>query len=370
MIRPLGYTPGRDRHAVGRPQESLVTRPSRTIDELLESTDLSDLATDPTISEFWKGQIAKARTRAEAGHRDRPLRLANVIACLGYGFRRLPPGGDVRDDPELVGVLDTWQSHTRPLLKKAGPRGCGLPAEQWEHLCAVAYLSLQGTLEAYLDFIRPLGIRSDMSTARHYYYATVIRHLWEAHLSPGPLHVLEVGAGAANLAVFLTSLGIVRSYVIVDLPEMLLNAALQLREFCREAEIRFDEVPGPADSGGPIRIYLVKTLDASRIPEDRFTLALNFNSFMEMDRRSRDFYIEQIYRTAVDGAVFYNVNRRQAALPQPDGSTFDNNPLLYPYRPTDEVLFWEDDPFQTASRGWFGFRTSLAIARACRVRKP
>jgi hypothetical protein len=99
-------------------------------------------------------------------------------------------------------------------------------------------------------------------------------------------------------------------------------------------------------------------------------MALNFNSFMEMDEQARDRYISEIYRTLRHGGVFYNVNRRQAALPQPDGSTFDNNPLLYPYRTSDRILFWEEDPFQTATRSWFLFRPSLAVARAAVVHKP
>ena len=58
-----------------------------------------------------------------------------------------------------------------------------------------------------------------------------------------------------------------------------------------------------------------------------------------------------------------------AKLPQSDGSLFDNNPLLYPYVTHDHVLFWEDDPFETAVRAWCGKRPSVAIARAEVVRK-
>ena len=91
---------------------------------------------------------------------------------------------------------------------------------------------------------------------------------------------------------------------------------------------------------------------------------------MEMDREARDGYIDLIYNAGRAGSLFYNVNRRQPALPLRDGGTLDNNPLLYPYRTDDDVLVWEDDPFQHVTRGKFGKHPTVTITRAAVIRPP
>ncbi|MEI9963524.1 MAG: hypothetical protein WDM92_01190 [Caulobacteraceae bacterium] len=98
-------------------------------------------------------------------------------------------------------------------------------------------------------------------------------------------------------------------------------------------------------------------------------VALNFNSFMEMDEAIRDSYIDQIYRTAAPGALFYNVNRRQKAMTRQDGRKFENNPLLYPYRPSDRILEWQTDECQESCRSEL-FRsphTSFSISRIAQI---
>lgn len=336
------------------------------LDALLSSTDLSALGQDPTISQFWRDEIASARQRAEQKAIG-PVRVADIVRELGYGFRPLPSGSSVRKDPELTAAMKRRRFEILPGLSQL--RRSNISKAQWEHLCAIGVLEDLGLLDAYLDFIGPFGIGSDMSAARHFFYSTVIQRLIGVHLVNRPINVLEIGAGAGNLAVFLLSLQRISSYVIVDLPEMLLNAAGQLRTYSRHARLMLG--PGSMPLGSPRKpvVSLLKTLDIKQLPSDRFTLALNFNSFMEMDAATRDFYIKQIYRACTDGAIFYNVNRRQPQLSLKGGGTFDNNPLLYPYDTHDEILFWEDDPFQTAARGWFADRPSLAVSRAALVRK-
>lgn len=337
------------------------------LDALSHSTDLSRIGTDPTISEFWRIKIREARDRATQSATAIPS-LGDVVRELGFGFSPLPDGMSLRQDPDLAMVLERRRQHTLPTLKQV--RGTDLSKEQWEHLRALDALKAQELLEEYFDFLKRFRVRSDMSAARHYWYLTVVRRLIDTHLQGRPIHVLEIGAGAANLAVFLLSLRVVSSYTIVDLPEMLLNAGLQLRTYSPDAQLFM----GPATSGAPSRrqphVRLLTPAELEHVAPESVSLALNFNSFMEMDGGTRDAYLRHVYRTAMDGAVFYNVNRRQPSLPLADGGTYDNNPLLYPYDRRDEVVFWEDDAFQTMSRAWFGERPTLAVARAAIVRKP
>lgn len=347
----------------GAPSKSLDR-----IDSMLHGTDLSWLATDSTISEFWKRQVADAKQKALQNKAPQDLRVADVVGYLGYGFEPLPPGIQIEEDASLQRVLDAWQK-VQPMLRRSGSKVPGFTLDEWEHLSSIAWLKDENLYDEYIDFLRPFTVKSSMSTVRHYYRTRIIERLCADRLGRQNLDVLEIGAGAGNLAAFLLSRHLVRTYVIVDLPEMLLNAAVSLRQYCPRATIHFDEIPAAPPVDGRQHIYLLRTRRIEELGSGQLDLLLNFNSFMEMDRATRDLYIREIYRTARDGAIFYNVNRRQAKLPQPDGSIFDNNPLLYPYAGEGGILFWEDDPFETAVRAWFGKRPSLAIARAEVVRK-
>ena len=335
---------------------------------LLDSTDLSTIGCDSTTSEFWKREIAKTRIRAETLNPATELRVRDVVRLMGYGFTRLPDGK--KTQPHLNKVLKTLESRTRPFLKQAGHRGSGLSSAEWEHLCNIAFLVTQGLLDEYRAFIRPFRIRSNMATARFFYYSKVIEGLVASRWPDRRVNVLEVGAGAGSLALFLLAKGIVANYVIVDLKVMRLNAAVHLRDHRPGVRIRFDEPPTARVLGSQkTTIHLIGPEQMEAVPPGTMQLLLNFNSFMEMDEHTRDHYIREMYRVGTDRAIFYNSNRRQRALPQPDGSTFDNNPLLYPYDPSDELLFWEEDPIQTAARSWFLTLPSLAINRASIIRK-
>lgn len=207
-----------------------------------------------------------------------------------------------------------------------------------------------------------------MSVARHWYYARQIDELAARAVGDGPLDVLEIGGGAGNLALFLARMGRVRSYTIVDLPEMLVHSAYTIQRYEEQAGLSFDPGARPEVEADRRDYTFVPADQAPRLADRAFDLCLNLNSFMEMDADVRDRYIELIYRGARPGALFYNVNRRQPALPLRDGSTWDNNPLLYPYRSDDDVLVWEEDPFQTVTRTRWGARRTLTVTRAATVR--
>jgi hypothetical protein len=162
----------------------------------------------------------------------------------------------------------------------------------------------------------------------------------------------------------LHALGSVRSYTIVDLPELLVHSAYTICKYVPDADLRFGSPAGDVPRDAPAVFALLTPAEAAQLPDDSADLALNFNSFMEMDLEARDGYLELIYRAGRPGALFLNVNRRQRALPGRGGEAVDNNPLLYPYRATDRILLWEEDEFQTVTRMRPGRLSSLAIVRA------
>lgn len=363
--RPAVKEPGTvaDRSSLARPRAGAV---HPALVAYLEQ--LPELAAAYQPSVFWQKQLDKLKQSAAAEHKDAlaPEDLEHIVRLGSYGFSDLPAGiPSPTADPEYREALDKLKD-VRTALRTMAPDAIGVSKGQWEHLTALLYLGTQTLLAEYEAFLAPLGVRSSMSVARHFVYKREIERLASEHLGDEPLDVIEIGAGAGNLAFFLACTGRVRSYCIVDLPEILVHSAYTIQKYLPEAAIAFNEEPSDRRGGAP-SFWFLSAQFADRIPDARCNLALNFNSFMEMDGETRDDYIRLIYRACRPGAVLYNVNRRQRALPRPDGSSFDNNPLLYPYQPDDHILFWEEDAFQQATRSRLGSLPSLTIARAALI---
>ena len=201
-----------------------------------------------------------------------------------------------------------------------------------------------------------------MALARHFYYS---RRLKAVRAEPG--RILEIGAGSGQFATFATDAGLVSHYVIVDLPEMLLNSAATVARKLPQADIRAGEAPDFSAPG--LHFWLLRPSEIALIPDRSLDAGLNFNSFMEMDDQVRDAYIGHIYRTCSPGAAFYNVNRYQQSMARRDGSTFTGNPLLYPYRADDEVIEWGVDEMQHTLRARvFHTPKSFSISRIALIR--
>lgn len=317
-------------------------------------------------SVFWERQLERLHSMPSfsRGASLSAEDLEAIVAGFGYGFEDLedrdaPASGDerfaeARRNATMIGRL----------AKGYGPASLGLEADQWEHAVALRFLQRHGAIEEYVALLDRLGVRSSMSAARHFWYLRQLRDLAAEHAPDRPLDFLEIGAGAGNLAVMLHTLGIVRSYTIVDLPELLVHSAYTLSKYVPGADLRFKPRSGDDEEREALVFTLLTPEASSQLPRAGFDVALNFNSFMEMDLDTRDSYLELIYGVGRPGALFVNVNRRQRALPGRDGATIDNNPLLYPYRASDRVLRWEEDEFQTVTRMRPGKLSSLAIVRA------
>lgn len=332
---------------------------------LAELPELS-AAYEPSV--FWKLQLEKLKERAASENRSlfRPEDLEEIVQMGSYAFQDLDPGVPMKADGDYREGLKKVKE-IRGVLRGLGADSLGITKGQWEHSSSLLFLAARKLLPEYESFIGPLGIRSSMSTVRHFIYKRELGALLDDHVSPEPVNILEVGGGAGCLALYLTVEGRVRTYTIIDLPEMLVHSAYTIQKYLPEADIVFNEPPGSGSAGEAPRFHFIAAQFAESAPSDFYDLGLNFNSFMEMDGPTRDDYIRLIYRAARPGALFFNVNRRQRALPQSDGSAFDNNPLLYPYRPDDRILRWEEDVVQQATRGRLGGVPSLAITRAALV---
>ena len=336
-----------------------MTLDERVARYLGQAPPLSD---DHRPSVFWERQLEEVRASSWFSPDKPPSAddLEAILSSLGYGFEDLVAPVATGDPRYAAAVRDA--ERIARIAKAYRPAALELTSDEWEHASALAFLARRGATDEYLALLDRLRVRSSMSVARHFWYASGLRELAEEHAPGRALDVVEIGAGAGNLAVFLETLSLVRSYVIVDLPELLVHSAYTLTKYLPDADLRFAAPDGSARSS--TRFSLLTPQQASLLRDDCADLCLNFNSFMEMDRDARDGYLELIYRVGRPQSLFVNVNRRQRALPGRDGAAFDNNPLLYPYRADDQVLSWEEDEFQTVTRSRPGKQPTLAIARA------
>ncbi len=320
---------------------------------------------------FWQREL---RVLEASGWYDRlgaagaaDLEALVGLERLGYGFSDLPAGvATPADDPELADARSRIPE-LQKRRKAITAQGMEVDREAWEHTVALQFLDSRGLLEEYLTLIESLRVRSSMSVARFFFYAREVAELAAEHLGAGPFNVLEIGAGAGNLAVLLHRMGLVRRWCDVDLPEMLVQAAFTVQKYVPDAGLSFNEPPAP---GGPTagRFHFVAPQHVGELPSASFDLVLNTNSFMEMDEDQRHGYLREVSRLARPGALFYNVNRLQL-LPQRDGSVVESNPLLYPYDPRDRVVAWHLDPFQMSTRKGGGVE-KFAITRAALAAGP
>jgi hypothetical protein len=339
------------------------TSPDAPLDERLREylARMPALRDSSRPSLFWERQLERLRAEAPspAAAQLTAQDLELVVRSLGYGFEDLEDdAGSARDDERFAAATANARRIGR-LAKGFGPIAMDVTGNEWEHAASLRFLDRHGVIDEYVALLDTLGVRSSMSAARHFWYQRQVRELIAEHAPAGPLDVLEIGAGAGNLAVMLHEAGLVRSYTIVDLPELLAHSAYTLSKYVADADLRFGETPGR-----PGAVTLLTPEQAVLVEPDSIDVALNFNSFMEMDLDTRDGYLELIYGAGRPGALFVNVNRRQRGLPGRDGAKVDSNPLLYPYRASDRVLLWEEDEFQTITRMRPGRLSSLAIVRA------
>ncbi len=332
--------------------------------------EVKSLSDNYEMSVFWEKQLEciKGTDLYENLEHLNEKEFELFVHRLGYGFTdRENSVSDIRVDKDFSYAMSLMQK-LRTLAKKISVKKLNETKDNIEHARALYYLQRNDLLEGYLDFINKFAIKSNMSIARHYYYAIIVNRLVKQNFSSQPLSICEIGAGAGNLAFFLANMGLVKNYCIVDLPEMLINSSSTICKYLKDSEIKFNTKFEPdSQTTKPIFwFYSPQYLDC--LPNNEFDLCLNFNSFMEMDEATRDGYIKTIYRIGKKDALFINVNRRQNALPNRDGSSFDNNPLLYPYEKNDKVLIWEEEEFQQATRATFGsMPKSYAIIRACLI---
>ncbi|MCA8960195.1 MAG: putative sugar O-methyltransferase [Planctomycetes bacterium] len=241
--------------------------------------------------------------------------------------------------------------------------------EGFELAVGLVVLTKLGVLYDALRWHDKLKIHPKLVTLRHSFYFSRVEALIENVLQREKVRVLEIGAGGGTLRTFMKRLlpERVGAYAIVDLPQLIFQSAYSASKFLPREPIRILGVDDAAATGSGDDVFATPQF-AETVAEKvgPFDLILNTHSFQEMDEGVIAEYFDLIHRHAAPGAVFFNANWQQAQMSRLDGTVFDNDPYRYPYRESDEVLYWGPDPFHehAGKLGYKGkIRTCLSVRR-------
>lgn len=217
----------------------------------------------------------------------------------------------------------------------------------FEHARGIGFLKSKKLLDEYKNYLDFFGIKSNMEMTRYFWYA---KKLGKYHQ---PERVLEIGSGAGSYALFLTKMyPSIKKYWMIDFPEMLSATREQLKKY--------------PSSHVSYRLLSYTSLD--EVPKNYFDVICNFTSFSEMEERTIRVYFDLVYSSAQNNALWYHVNRHKK-LVNHDGSKSDNNPLLFPYHASDNVLFFEPDEFHHVTRSRIGLVPTATYMRIARIQK-
>ena len=255
------------------------------------------------------------------------------IRARDLGFRCQPlKATSNRHEPRMQAALKASE--------RIGELSAEINSIKDEYPIHVYWTRINGIYDEVVNFLDARSLQYSPPAVRWYLCAKKITELTAQYVMR-PARILEIGAGGGELAYFTYEMCPWQQYVVVDLPPMLANLHANLRTKIAGVNFVVNEWPGePVD--GP-QIVLLDPGHACVIPQDTMDVGLNFNSFSEMDESIRDGYIALVYRCLRPDSVFYHVNRRQPKMTRVDGSTFDNHPLLYPYRHDDRVIEFDLD---------------------------
>lgn len=315
-----------------------------------------------TKTNVWQQQYDKFATGKDYNRLFRDITSGIYLSCEAplYKKEENRPNPLLAFDREYKELLRI----TKPFLDMHKDRR---DHEGFEYLRAYMLFKNMNIVKEYEGFCSDHQLFPNWALARNYYYARNVIGLMALHGQNKRSTVLEIGGGSGAMAVILGLMGVVRDYIIVDLPEMLAFSAFSVHKFLPGARICFGTPEQSIFPNASTYSFLCPE-EASKIRDSSLDMSVNFISFAEMDRASRDYYFDQIYRVTRPGGIHYNVNRTHQLLEQSDGTPFYNHSLLYPYRENDRVIFWGIDPLQLVSRMWFAKQPiNPAYARAALI---
>jgi len=162
--------------------------------------------------------------------------------------------------------------------------------------------------------------------------------------------IFEIGAGTANLAILFGAHSLCKNYYIVDLPEMLLPASYELFRYLPDANQILPSEIGDRKrillDPDKINFILLTPEQISLIPDNSIDIALNIESFGEMEQSIANNYVAAMYRVLRKNGYLFSANRESRVVSEHDGVTYFTTYWKYPFLNSDEVLLQEYCPMR------------------------
>ena len=142
----------------------------------------------------------------------------------------------------------------------------------------------------------------------------LLRHI---PYSPAHHYVLDIGAGYGTLAAILKNYIPKSTYILVDLPEVLVFAAYYLKETLPNASIGLlDDLDHLDDANfkeslAEYDFLLIPPAALKKIPSKQIDLVISTASMGFLTQESLSFYLTQIDRLLCQGGHFYSINKTE-----------------------------------------------------------
>jgi hypothetical protein len=228
----------------------------------------------------------------------------------------------------------------------------------------IRYLKKKSLFTNYARFCKKFNFSIHGAGIKAYYISSIVEKFLKEKTSN--LNIMEIGGGLGNLATILNYRFHIKNYLIVDLPDMLLNSSLILHTIFPEIPIYFIHPNSDIKINLENRaIYLCVPESIYQIPRSAFDVAINIDSFQEMKEDQIKSYIELIQQILRNDGYFLNLNRRKFLSDE----KFDNNPLLYPYFRNNIVKIWETDNFMNSTFNYNNGRIDSWILKVEKIVK-
>ena len=207
-----------------------------------------------------------------------------------------------------------------------------------------------GVLDDYFKYMEKNEFYTDFSSQRLYFYNRIQQLIIQRYLkNSNDLNFLEIGAGGGNSAIFLIKNNIVKNYVIVDLPEMLIYSAYHINKNCNEYNIEF----GPDNISNLNKesrsIFFLTPNQINLIPDKLINFQFSINALMEMRNDISNQYIKEMYRIGSNDSITMIIARINELFLKEKIKEV-NNPYTYEYSPDDKVISMGPDFLQDNSR--------------------
>ena len=207
-----------------------------------------------------------------------------------------------------------------------------------------------GMLDDYFKFMKENKFYTDFSSQRLYFYNRIQQLIVEKYLNKhNNLNFLEIGAGGGTSAIFLIKNNIVKNYVIVDLPEMLIYSAYHINKNCGEFNVEFglDKINNLNNESKTVYFLTPDQIDS--IPDKLINFQFSINALMEMRIDISNRYIKEMYRIGADNSITMIIARINELFLNEKIKEL-NNPYAYQYSFDDKIISMGPDFLQDNSR--------------------